>query len=266
MKNKKNLTIILFLVIGTSVSSQEEGKLSLSIWYQPQYSISNYYANPTASESDYMQNGVNLLQQSLDEEKDKNVDSYTYSTGINLKYQLNKNIYLQTGVGFLQQKIRWCVFDKEDYDAMENYWWVYDIYSEEDRWYEEYWSEEFYYLSLPIKIGYIFPIKEKFNIGLEAGLMNNFFLYGYTNIITKLNSGDVLKHKTSNDPVYHKARKYHLSLTTNLTVNYNISDKLSIFINPGATYDIIHSAEDIDNFIWFKNVNIYAQTGISWHF
>lgn len=262
----KYIAFISLLVIGTSVFSQEDGKISLSLWYQPQYSISSYYANPTASESDYMQNGVNLLQQSLDEEKDKNVDSYTYSTGINLKYQLNKNIYLQTGVGFLQQKIRWCVFDKEDYEGMENYWFVYNVYSYEDRWYEEHRSECFYYLSVPIKIAYIIPIKEKLQFGLEAGINNNFLLYDATYYYTKYNSGENIRRKTPFKPILHNAKKYHLSLTTNLTVNYRICDKLSVFINPGITYDITHSAEDYDNFVWFKNVNIYAQTGISWHF
>lgn len=211
---------ILFLLLSISVFSKNDdtikaGKRQFGLMYSPEYSFRSLRSTSDAD-----------AKTSLEFRDKMDIPKFGYSAGINFSYQLSNKYSFEVQALFSDKGERTKKYDLQNPII---------IASQDKIPYHISFINHYYYLDLPLKINYyLFVKKVKFYV--TAGISANVFLFQKTTSTVDNKDGS---SEISSSVSHPNFQKINFAVLLGLGMNYNITDKYVLKIEPVYKHSVI---------------------------
>lgn len=230
------IPLILFVFLSFSAKSQTEEpkpkKFSFGVNFSPDYSYRSLHSNNP--DYDFLINQLN----------DWEVPAFGYTTGLSVRYLVNKRFELESGLQFSDKTYNFDI-DKDDFEIPDNGFYQPDDPAIPDR---SITKNYFYYLGVPIKLNYYF-FQKRIRMYVTAGVSTEFLLDDKSKSFMKFSDGTEIQKNFENDYDYNK-----ISLTglAGFGAEFNLYQRFGIRVEPVFRYSFTPLIDEL------MKVNLYS--------
>lgn len=222
---KQTLILLILNICFISLNAQNpDRKLKIGINFSPDYCYR------TLKTSD---NNFNWI---IDSRNQNEIPKLSFSTSVNLLYQINNKIGVETGLQYSNLGFQTKEFKVNGINAV--------------------FKDSYHYINLPLKFNYNTNWNKKFQLTTSIGFINSYLLQ-FQKVIFNSENNEPFKRRSENQTAVFDFNKLNFLPILSLGINCKLNEKIDLKIEPTFRFGIFKIMEaPIKDYLWNAGLNM----------